>query len=682
MRRRFLSISIILSMLLSLCFGTVAYAEELQFQQYSAIYYGNSNIKGRCVYQNNSTYIPLRLVSQMTGHAVTWNDKTHEIGITKKNVTVRCTPYQDKYTVNNKNVTLGKTPILSEGTTYVPVDFIGDVLGLSWYSSGLMDITILNKDTLTIQVTDTSEYHDEDDIHKGEWIEGTCSGTNLDTFYVTDDTDFNSSVRFRNVKKGDILEATVVGGSGLANGEVYLKEVTVKSADANGYMEFAGEITQKNYSSIKVKLNGSSKYLTLNTDSKTVVRAQGSSRVLKVSDLETGLDVYGVYDYKNSTSGTAISIVVGDYYDSIQDAEKGDIVSFSTSEITSKGNDYIYADIEGKSVRLDIDSSTTIKDVRNSNSGTTITLSKLTTGSKIYGTYKYQTSSRGTAVKLYMTNQSTSNNYTSGSKVYFDNCKVTKVSSSSITVKIDGISVVLSLNSSTDIHPEGRSTSLRYSNIRTGDYINGSYRYNTAFKGTAYEIEIRNYSGSNSSRYDYDYDYSDGDIITFDGYIQSADSSNDYITVRIDGKNVKLEIDRDTVVKRGTSTITNPDVSDFERYEGYDVSGRYEYISSNRGYCKKITIESSSSSRYDDYDYDDEVTIRGEVTKVGSSYIKVDDDGDIIKIYIDDDTRIRRGSSSSSRYDIDDISEGDTVRVTYYEYSSSKNIASEIRINY
>ena len=679
MRRKVLGVILMICTLLT--FGSVSViAEDLNFQTYSNITYNSSKITGRCFYQNNTTYIPLRMVSQMTGHSVTWNEQTNGITITNRKKTITCNPIDDKYVVDGKTVTLGASPILSDGTTYVPQKFIGDVLGLNWYTHNMSDIAIIEGDTVTITVTDTSDYYDEDDEdygNKGQWVEGTVrtgsSQLPIEKLYVDKNTEFLGNVRFRNVKKGDVLEAKIDASQGTYN--VTLKEVTVKKANDEGYLEFAGEITSKSTSSIKIK-QSNGKTLTLSITSSTPVRAQGSSRVLKTSDLSTGLDIYGVYDYKNSTSGTAISIVVGEYDEDIKDAERGDTVTLPTSEVTSVGTNYIYVTVNGKSVRLDVDDNTVIRDARNS-SNSTIALNKIIKGSRVYGTYEYQTSTKGMALKLYLTNEQAEGSYTSGSKVYFSKCKVISVSSSVCKAKIDGLEVELTINSSTKITGDKSSSRLTYKAIKKGDYISGSYKYSTAFKGTAYEIEIQDYKGTGNKYYDDDdYDYDDGDIVSFEGYIVEADGSDDYITVRINGKNIKLEIDEDTVAKKGSRTITNPEVSDFEDYEGYDVSGKYTYESSSRGYCTKIVIDDSyDDDDDDDYDDEDEDEMTGTVTKVGSSYFKIEYRGTEYKFYVDDDTTFRR--NNSSRYDLEDLEVGDEVEVTYFR-SSSKDIASYV----
>lgn len=672
MNKKVLCTSLVVAALLGVL-PMSASAEDLPFQSYSVINYGTSKIQGRCFYANGRTYVPLRLVSQMTGYAVTWTESNQGIGIVDKDTVISCTPHSDSYSVNGKTKTLGVQPILNNGTTYVPTNFISDVLGLNYYDNSLNTITILPKgQKVTITVTDTSEYYDDSQPHEGDWIEGDCSEKGLSLFYVTSDTSLKGSVKFRNIKKGDVLEVTL--GSRVDTG-VDLKDVYVRSANDNGYLEYAGSITSISSSQMKVSLLGSNTTYTFDVNSDTEIRVQGSSRKIKLSDLERGMDVYGTYTYTSPNKGKAVSIVVGDADDS-SDKRKGDTVTFDTSKITSKGTDYIYVDIDGKSVKLEIDDDTSLKDTRNSLSKDA-SFSSFSSGNKVYGTYEYVSSSRGIAKKLCLTNDSLSSgdgNYLSGDRVSFDKCKVTKVTSSAVTVKIDGIEVVLTINNSTKIHPNNKTTSLRYKDIDVGDYVNVEYKYSTAFKGTAYDIGIINYSGSTSSSSDDDYDYND--IVSFKGYIVSADSDDDYITVKIDGTKVKLEIDDDTVVKKGSTTVSNPSTSTFRKYIDYDVSGKYYYKSSTKGLAYKITIDTSS---YDDDDYDTD-TVSGEVTQVGSSYIKVeDDDGYITKVYIDDDTTIKK-SGKSSTYNIDDIDTGDEVKVYYEERSSSKNVATKITI--
>ena len=93
--------------------------------------------------ENNRTYLPLRAVSENLGASVAWENQTKTITISKNNQVIVLRIGSTVATVNNKAVTLDVAPKIKDNTTYVPVRFVADCLGvpLDYYAqSGIVSL--------------------------------------------------------------------------------------------------------------------------------------------------------------------------------------------------------------------------------------------------------------------------------------------------------------------------------------------------------------------------------------------------------------------------------------------------------------------------------------------------------------------------------------------------------------
>lgn len=97
--------------------------------------------------ENNRTYLPLRAVSENLGALVDWNGQTKIITISKKDVTVILRVGNNVAKVNNIEVKLDVAPKIKDNTTYVPVRFVADYLGVSVDYYKESDIVSLITDT-------------------------------------------------------------------------------------------------------------------------------------------------------------------------------------------------------------------------------------------------------------------------------------------------------------------------------------------------------------------------------------------------------------------------------------------------------------------------------------------------------------------------------------------------------
>lgn len=99
---------------------------------------------------DGSTFIPIRGVSEALGGQVWWDGKTRTVGIVKDNVRLSFKVGTSQAIVNGVNVSVPVSRIV-DGTTYVPIRFISETMGLTvqWESDSR---------TITVNTPQPTEY--------------------------------------------------------------------------------------------------------------------------------------------------------------------------------------------------------------------------------------------------------------------------------------------------------------------------------------------------------------------------------------------------------------------------------------------------------------------------------------------------------------------------------------------
>ena len=100
----------------------------------------------KCLNQNNTSLVPLRIVSEELGAKVDFNKESQSITVSYKDITIQATIGSEMCTVNGVKRKLQVAPQASNGTTYVPIRFIGEALGGKVdYQNGTLKVSLGDK---------------------------------------------------------------------------------------------------------------------------------------------------------------------------------------------------------------------------------------------------------------------------------------------------------------------------------------------------------------------------------------------------------------------------------------------------------------------------------------------------------------------------------------------------------
>lgn len=83
------------------------------------------------VIENGRTLVPLRVIFELLGAEVEWNEKTRVVTAQKQGVIIDLTIDSDKAYINGKEVTIDVPAKIINNRTYVPVRFVSESMGAS-----------------------------------------------------------------------------------------------------------------------------------------------------------------------------------------------------------------------------------------------------------------------------------------------------------------------------------------------------------------------------------------------------------------------------------------------------------------------------------------------------------------------------------------------------------------------
>lgn len=119
------------------------YGTMLISENYDVITVNGVVLEGAKIIEDEGTkMIPLRAICEALDFEVTWNDEARRIELIKMPAYITLTPDEDGYTfAKTAPMKLGKAPIMRENRTYVPVNFIDEILQGAYNEEGGINIT-------------------------------------------------------------------------------------------------------------------------------------------------------------------------------------------------------------------------------------------------------------------------------------------------------------------------------------------------------------------------------------------------------------------------------------------------------------------------------------------------------------------------------------------------------------
>ena len=157
--------------------------------------------------KDETLMLPLRAITEALGFEIEWQGETGTIILTRGPLYITMSAFADGYTFSKTApMTLGTAPILTEGTTFVPENFITEILDGAYAIDEAGNIKIVwgdMKDVALITGLSTEEKQiTVTDIIKGEVVLNVGGETP-----ITDEA--GTPVAFEDLKEGMILKGTV-----------------------------------------------------------------------------------------------------------------------------------------------------------------------------------------------------------------------------------------------------------------------------------------------------------------------------------------------------------------------------------------------------------------------------------------------------------------------------------------
>lgn len=129
--KKFIGLMLVLALSLT-CLTAFAAEEDLVLisEEYTPVIEINGEaIEAAPITDGEDLMLPLRAVCEKLGMAVKWDGAASRIIIEKLPIYLTLSPYEDGYTLSKTApIKLGKAPVLINGTTYVPLSFISEIM--------------------------------------------------------------------------------------------------------------------------------------------------------------------------------------------------------------------------------------------------------------------------------------------------------------------------------------------------------------------------------------------------------------------------------------------------------------------------------------------------------------------------------------------------------------------------
>ncbi len=157
------------------------------------------------------TYVPVRAMCEALGMNVDWDNDSQKVIIEKLPVYITFSPGKDGYTfAKTAPMQLGSAPILEDGTTYVPVNFIDEILDAEYAvgADGSVSVKYGTDDADVAVIADVTEIN-KDEKYTSLTVNDRSRGEDV-VVNVTDETKISDEdgkeLGFDAIQKGSVLK--------------------------------------------------------------------------------------------------------------------------------------------------------------------------------------------------------------------------------------------------------------------------------------------------------------------------------------------------------------------------------------------------------------------------------------------------------------------------------------------
>ena len=242
----------------------------------------------------NHAMIPLREVCETLGYTVGWDGASETITLQKGAVYVTLNPNADSYTFSKMTpISLGVVPVVVDGVTYVPVEFVSEILGgrYSVNEDGTYKITMQRLVNVTAK--------EEGALTVNDPIFGETIVRITDETVIEADTEGGKA----EIEVGSVLDVEyaefMTASIPPQTNAVRIIVLNTVEEEAGGVetenVTHVGKITAVNGTQVTIAAeNDVNPEIVLNTDENTVVTDSVNKRIYKIEDLETGMEIEAV----------------------------------------------------------------------------------------------------------------------------------------------------------------------------------------------------------------------------------------------------------------------------------------------------------------------------------------------------------------------------------------------------
>ena len=265
---------------------------------------GTFNVQA--VEHDGTLTVPLREVMEQMGYAVAWNEETQGVDCVREETVISLNIDSGRYYHYNKMAAynssavpytdLNSAPYLyQDSVTYVPVEMLTSVLGVSVYDGEENVVTVAEAAKVTlnsIQADDDGIYLSVNDPKRGEVIVRFS-----DTIVIPEDYDLTA------MPVGAELEVEY----GLAMTmsippQTTAIKIVIPYTESVDNIDFSGTITERDVEAGIIVIDENGTLRALNVDDETKITHGLDKRIYKIDDLTVGTKITGVRDAAETRS--------------------------------------------------------------------------------------------------------------------------------------------------------------------------------------------------------------------------------------------------------------------------------------------------------------------------------------------------------------------------------------------